>query len=84
MSFQDISTEGPVPPIQSLARFCQQADFSPVTAWRFRKRGWLQTVNINGRQFVTSEAIENFLRRASAGEFSRPHIVPRAESRRAQ
>jgi hypothetical protein len=70
---QNISTE---PTIQALQVFCENAGIAPITAWRFRKRGWLVTINIAGRQYVTSEGIAEFKRRAAAGEFSRQHVVP--------
>jgi len=46
------------------------------TAWCWRKRGWLKTVIIAGRQYLTQEAIDEFHRRASAGEFSQASKVP--------
>jgi len=46
------------------------------TAWRWRKKGWLKTVNVAGRQYLTQEAIDEFHRRASAGEFSQVNKVP--------
>ena len=64
------------PPIVALSAFCRAAGISPITSWRFRKRGWLTTVNIAGRQYCTSEAIAEFKRRAEAGEFARKHTVP--------
>lgn len=64
-------------PIVSLNKFCQEAGINPVTAWRWRRAGWLSTVNICGRQYLTGEAIADFLRRAEAGEFAKEHVVPR-------
>jgi len=49
---------------------------TPCTAWRWRKRGWLKTVNIARRQYLTQEAIDEFQRRASAGEFSQAPKIP--------
>lgn len=43
---------------------------SATTAWRWREAGWITTVNINGRNYVTKEAVEEFERRAKAGEFA--------------
>jgi predicted site-specific integrase-resolvase len=60
----------------SLNRWLAQVGVTPITAWRWRKRGWLKTVNIAGRQYLTQEAIEEFRRRAVAGEFAQEHIVP--------
>ena len=41
-----------------------------------RKKGWLTTVNIAGRQYLTDEAIAEFKRRSEAGEFAKKHTVP--------
>ena len=65
-------------PIQSLQNFCRAASISPITAWRFRTRGWLVTINIAGRQYVSSEAILEFKRRAEAGEFAKQHKTPKS------
>lgn len=63
-------------PLLSLHTFCQQAGISDVTAWRWRKSGWLTTVNIAGRPYLTDKAIADFLRRAEAGEFAKEHKTP--------
>jgi len=63
--------------IVSLSKFCQEAGITPTTAWRWRRAGWLSTVNISGRQYLTGVAIADFLRRADAGEFAKEHKVPR-------
>lgn len=57
------------PPL-SLDKFMEQSGLSPVTCWRYRKRGWLETVVIANRHYVTREAIAEFNRRATAGEFA--------------
>jgi hypothetical protein len=44
-----------------------------VTAWRWRKRGWLKTVNIAGRPYLTDKAL--------AGEFAKEHKTPNRFSR---
>jgi hypothetical protein len=62
--------------IISLARWLEQTGVTACTAWRWRKKGWLKTVNICGRQYLTQKAIEEFTRRATAGEFAQPHKVP--------
>ena len=71
-----------MPPLRSglvaLPRWCESIGLSPVTAWRFRKRGWLKTVNIAGRVYLTDEAVHEFTRRAEAGEFARDVKVPRS------
>ena len=68
--------------IISLNRWLQQVGVTPCTAWRWRKKGWLKTVNICGRQYLTQEAIAEFSERAKRGEFSQvPKVPSRAEAR---
>ena len=62
--------------VVSLSRWLEQVGVTPCTAWRWRKKGWLKTINIAGRQYLTQEAIDEFRRRASAGEFSQAPKVP--------
>jgi hypothetical protein len=62
--------------ILSLSRFCRDCGISPVTAWRWRRAGWLKTVNIAGRQYLTRHQLEEFMRRVEAGEFARRHVAP--------
>jgi predicted site-specific integrase-resolvase len=60
----------------ALNRWLEQVGVTPVTAWRWRQRGWLKTINIAGRQYLTQAAIDEFHRRAVAGEFAQVHKVP--------
>jgi hypothetical protein len=53
---------------------------NPATGWRWRQRGWIETLNIAGRVYVHREAIAEFERRASAGEFSKEHKTPKRRS----
>ena len=62
--------------IVALSQWCRSAGVTPITAWRFRKRGWLKTVNIAGRVYVTDKAVQEFMRRAEAGDFAQEHKVP--------
>jgi hypothetical protein len=52
---------------------------SAPTLWRWRQKGWLETVNISGRQYCTQESIMNFKRRAAAGEFAQEHVTPKRQ-----
>ncbi|MEI6535874.1 MAG: hypothetical protein WCN98_11075, partial [Verrucomicrobiaceae bacterium] len=47
------------PPI-SLGKFLTITGTSPVTAWRWEKRGWLKTVRIAGRKYISAEALREF------------------------
>jgi len=79
MKAQDIPSNGggqQDAPITSLQNFCRAMDISPITAWRMRRKGWLVTVNICGRQYVTAEAAAEFVRRANSGEFAQVHPAP--------
>ena len=49
---------------------------SPCTLWRWRKAGWLRTVNIAGKIYVTPEALAEFVARLEAGEFSMKPSTP--------
>jgi hypothetical protein len=63
--------------VTSVNKWMEQVGVTACTAWRWRKRGWLTTVNIAGRQYVTQEAIDEFNRRAVAGDFSQVPVVPK-------
>ena len=54
----------------SIDKFMEQSGLSPATCWRYRKKGWLSTITIAGRNYITREEIENFNRRAASGEFA--------------
>ena len=62
--------------IVSLQQWLANTGVTACTVWRWRKKGWLKTVNIAGRQYLTKEAIDEFTRRAAAGEFAQVHKVP--------
>lgn len=71
-SVQNISAQ-PCPP-RPLGRWAGDAGLSAVTVWRFRKRGWITTINIAGRPYVTAAAAAEFERRATAGEFAQSPV----------
>jgi len=75
MKVNESSSNG-APPLVALNLFCAQSGVSQVTAWRWRNLGWLKTININGRVYLTAEAIAEFKMRAEAGEFQKEHAVP--------
>ena len=60
----------------SLQQWLANVGVTACTAWRWRKKGWLKTINICGRQYLTQEAIDEFTRRAAAGDFAQVHKVP--------
>ena len=60
----------------SLTKWQEQIGVTSCTAWRWRKKGWLKTINIAGRQYVTQEAMDEFQRRAIAGDFALFQKIP--------
>ncbi len=71
-----VAKQDTVAPLKSLNKFAAELGKTPVTLWRWRQRGWLKTINIAGRQYVTAEAIREFLARAESGEFAQQHTAP--------
>jgi hypothetical protein len=65
-----------IPTIIALSKFAKQAGISSTTAWRWRCQGILPTINVNGRVFVTSQAAEEFIAKATAGAFEKRKPVP--------
>jgi predicted site-specific integrase-resolvase len=85
MSFRKImlndkTHSNPGAAVISLSKWMENVGVSPCTVWRWRKKGWLKTINIAGRQYLTQESIDEFHRRAVSGEFAQIHKVPRARA----
>jgi hypothetical protein len=74
---QDISNQDNGSRLVALNSWLAPLGVGPVTAWRWRRKGWLPTVNICGRVYVTREAVAEFERRAAAGEFAKEHRTPK-------
>jgi hypothetical protein len=70
---RNFTTEG----IVSYDRFLERMGRSQVTGWRWRRLGWLQTLNIAGRLYLETTEIDRFLERARRGEFERPTVGPK-------
>jgi hypothetical protein len=68
-------------PPMALDKFIELSGLSAVTLYRFRKRGFLKTINICGRHYVARSEIARFNARAAAGEFAK-QIVPPCQARR--
>jgi hypothetical protein len=63
----------------SLNQWAERAGVSETTMWRWRRRGWLQTVSVGGRLFITPKALAEFERRAASGEFALKRQPPRCK-----
>ena len=68
------------PPI-ALDKFIEQSGLSVVTVWRYRRAGWLHTLNICGRHYLTRSEIGRFNARAAAGEFAKAPTKPKRRRR---
>jgi hypothetical protein len=51
---------------------CRDQGISDTTLWRWRRLGWIKTVNISGKVYVDMASLDDFQRRAVGGEFSKP------------
>ncbi len=51
--------------MMSLDKFIEQTGLSAVTLWRYRKNGFLKTVNICGRHYILRAEIARFNERAT-------------------
>lgn len=60
-------------PLKELQRQLQR---SSVTMWRWRKLGWLETVNLAGKVYIMPEALDKFMCRLRAGDFAKDAITP--------
>jgi hypothetical protein len=67
-----------IPALVLLNKWGRQLGRTPPTLWRWRQLGWLDGImNIAGKPYITRQGIVKFLRRAQAGEFSKPSHAPR-------
>ena len=64
-------------PPMALDKFIQESGLSAVTVWRYRRVGWLKTLNICGRHYLTRAEIARFNARAAAGEFAKQPAKPK-------
>jgi hypothetical protein len=82
MQSQELPRNETSPPI-SLGKVIQTIGASPVTLWRWEKRGWLPTVRIAGRKYVTAAALAEFNARLARGEFAGTTTKPPGRKRKA-
>ena len=66
------------PPV-ALSKFREDVGVSETTLWRWRRKGIIRTVNIFGRHYVPAECVDEFNRKAEAGEFS---VAPKIPARK--
>jgi hypothetical protein len=71
-NIETVTPPAPAPMIGA-SEFCRSSGISFTTLWRWSNQGWIKLTNINSRLYLTSEAIQEFKRRADAGEFAKVH-----------
>jgi hypothetical protein len=75
--FADATAGLPASPIILFDVFLDSLGVTRATGWRWRRRGWVTTLNISGRVYISRQEINRFEERAAAGEFSKVHKTPR-------
>ena len=60
--------------ITSLSVYRRQLGVSKTTLWRDRRNGWLKTINVLGKLYITRESIAKFEAMLCSGELAKePH-----------
>ena len=77
MKTNSSSTDGSTGNLVALNTWLPSLGVQPITAWRWRKKGWITTTNICGRVYISRDTILDFERRAAAGEFAKVHPHPK-------
>jgi hypothetical protein len=76
MSHEYVETErSPV----ALNLWLAKMGVTAVTGWRWEKKGWITTINIAGRKYITAKAIREFNERAERGDFAKEIKSPRID-----
>ena len=76
----DETSRAPASPIVLFGLFLDSLGVTGPTGWRWRKDGWIRTINIAGRVYVSRDEIERFQQRAASGEFAKTHKTPKRKA----
>ena len=76
-AFEETAIQFPPGDLIAFDHWLSAIPVTSTTGWRWRKRGWIKTVNICGRVYVSRREIERFEGRAAAGEFSKTPRTPK-------
>ena len=63
--------------LRAYEKFLAQVGVSRTTGWRWRRRRWIETVNISGKVYVTEREVNHFTKRVEAGDFAATACVPK-------
>jgi hypothetical protein len=64
------------PRLRPYSAFLAELGKTSCTGWRYARLGWVTLTNIAGKNYISQEVEDAFLRRAQAGEFARKPTVP--------
>lgn len=67
--------------ITSASVYRRQLGVSKTTLWRYRRNGWLKTINVLGKLYITREAIAEFEAMMRSGALAKePHGCATAQA----
>jgi hypothetical protein len=67
--------------ITSASVYRRQLGVSKTTLWRYRRNGWLKTINVLGKLYITRESIAEFEAMMRRGELAKePHGCAAAQA----
>jgi hypothetical protein len=65
----------------SLSTYRRELGRSKTTLWRYRRNGWLKTINVLGKLYITRESIAEFEAMMRSGELAKePHGCAAAQA----
>lgn len=60
--------------VKSLSTYRRELGRSKTTMWRYRRNGWLKTINVLGKLYITRESIAEFEAMMRSGKLAKePH-----------
>lgn len=67
--------------ITSASVYRRQLGVSKTTLWRYRRNGWLKTINVLGKLYITRESIAEFEAMMCSGQLAKePHGCAAAQA----
>jgi hypothetical protein len=66
----------------ALDEFMRKMGVCRATCFRWRKKGWIKTILIANRHYISAEALDEFNARAARGEFATKGSKPPGRSKK--
>ncbi len=73
----DQSVSAPISSLVPYGKWLEEIGKTRATGHRWRKRKWIEVLNLSGRLYLSRAEIQRFEERAAAGEFSKVHKTPK-------